>query len=301
MLSEQIAKYRKALSMTQEELGKRVGVSTQAVSRWECGGAPDVSLLPAIADTLGVTIDALFGIDGGQRTDPLQALTGWLGAQQVHRRLEALCRLIWRASSAVPSSEPVADLDYQRFCQMCDDSGKGPALMRSAVALEQGIMLSIGAEDMSFFSIFPEPEAGFDAYFAPPEDCRRLFGVLAQPGLLEAWLALAQTKRTRLHTARGLARRMEVPLERAADIMESLAHAGLLEKTEIELDSELLAAYTLQHSEALVPFLYLTRWLCEDSGSYFICWQDRDVMLPSGEKRAGPKTRNDNCEMKKET
>ncbi|MCM1263883.1 MAG: helix-turn-helix domain-containing protein [Butyrivibrio sp.] len=39
LLGEQIAKYRKAAGLTQEDLGKAVGISTQAVSCWECGGA----------------------------------------------------------------------------------------------------------------------------------------------------------------------------------------------------------------------------------------------------------------------
>ena len=60
LLGEQIAKYRKAAGLTQDELGKAVGISAQAVSRWECGGAPDITLLPDISARLGVTIDALF-------------------------------------------------------------------------------------------------------------------------------------------------------------------------------------------------------------------------------------------------
>ncbi len=77
-LGEQIAKFRKAQGLTQEDLAKSVGVSSQAVSRWECGGAPDVTLLPAIADRLGVTIDALFGREGGERVDVEQAVGRWL-------------------------------------------------------------------------------------------------------------------------------------------------------------------------------------------------------------------------------
>ena len=74
----QISKFRKAAGLTQEELGEAVGVSGQAVSRWECGGAPDVMLLPAIADRLGVTVDALFGRDGGARVPVEDAVGGWL-------------------------------------------------------------------------------------------------------------------------------------------------------------------------------------------------------------------------------
>ena len=39
-LGDNIARFRKAAGLTQEELGTTVGVSAQAVSRWECGGAP---------------------------------------------------------------------------------------------------------------------------------------------------------------------------------------------------------------------------------------------------------------------
>ena len=60
-ISETIAKLRKVKNVTQEAVVQAVGVSTQAVSKWENGGLPDVELLPAIADYFGVSIDTLFG------------------------------------------------------------------------------------------------------------------------------------------------------------------------------------------------------------------------------------------------
>ena len=78
LLGEQIAKFRKELGMTQEDLSKAVSISAQAVSRWECGGAPDVALLSAVADALGVTIDALFGREGGEKVDMVEAVWRWM-------------------------------------------------------------------------------------------------------------------------------------------------------------------------------------------------------------------------------
>lgn len=49
IIGEQIQKYRKAAQLTQKELGEALGISSSAVSRWETGGTPDISLLPAIA------------------------------------------------------------------------------------------------------------------------------------------------------------------------------------------------------------------------------------------------------------
>lgn len=52
---------RQLRSLTQEQLAKKLGVSYQAVSRWENNiNAPDISLLPEISSLFGVSIDALF-------------------------------------------------------------------------------------------------------------------------------------------------------------------------------------------------------------------------------------------------
>lgn len=62
--SKNIATLRKTNNLTQEELGIKLGVSAQSISKWENSiSMPDICLLPMIAETLGVTIDGLFGID----------------------------------------------------------------------------------------------------------------------------------------------------------------------------------------------------------------------------------------------
>ena len=59
---KQIIHYRKALGMTQEALANALGVSNQAVSKWETDqNCPDVQLLPALADLFGISLDTLFG------------------------------------------------------------------------------------------------------------------------------------------------------------------------------------------------------------------------------------------------
>ena len=63
-LSEKIYYYRKKAKLSQEELAARVGVSRQAVSKWELGDAtPELDKLVALARAFGVTTDELLSPD----------------------------------------------------------------------------------------------------------------------------------------------------------------------------------------------------------------------------------------------
>ena len=53
---------RQQKGLTQEQTAAQLGVTAQAVSKWETGAnTPDIALLPALAELFGVSIDALFG------------------------------------------------------------------------------------------------------------------------------------------------------------------------------------------------------------------------------------------------
>ncbi len=63
-LCNNIKKFRREKNLTQDELATQLGISYQAVSRWETGlSYPDVELLPSLAAILGVSMDLLFGMD----------------------------------------------------------------------------------------------------------------------------------------------------------------------------------------------------------------------------------------------
>lgn len=60
MLHEKIIQCRRKCGLSQEALGEAVGVSRQAVSKWETGDAiPEVTKLIALADVFGVSVDFL--------------------------------------------------------------------------------------------------------------------------------------------------------------------------------------------------------------------------------------------------
>ncbi len=72
-IGNQIKQLRQRRGVTQEELAERLGVTAQAVSKWERGVAtPDIAMLPEISAYFGVTIDELFAISDETRMERIQ-------------------------------------------------------------------------------------------------------------------------------------------------------------------------------------------------------------------------------------
>ena len=118
-MNEIIVRYRKNLGLTQEALAQRLGVTNQAVSKWEAGqSCPDIALLPALADIFGITLDQLFGREPKAVSFPAQPPYPWPDDDTL--------RVVLYIGHRQIQSSPAAD--EIRFCY------EGPALnIESAV------------------------------------------------------------------------------------------------------------------------------------------------------------------------
>lgn len=83
---------RKARGMTQEDLAGRLGVTPQAVSKWENENSyPDIALLPTIAGILGVDIGHLFGARAQAQPTAPGLPAHYQGLPLVHRFQQVGC------------------------------------------------------------------------------------------------------------------------------------------------------------------------------------------------------------------
>lgn len=300
LLSERIAFLRKGRGLTQEQLGQLVGVSAQAVSKWEKGGAPDVELLPALADQLGVTIDGLFGRDDIQVKDFSQQMGRWLSAIPAEDRMEQLIRALANSTIKLFPSFTDTSIDkiysngalYSKSCYTNGTSFLSPEgesfWLRCMVGNEAGVLLGVFAEDFPLYLLLPEPPQGYESNFASNEDYRRLFSALSQKGSLEILRYLYEQKKA-YYTAAAVAKRTRLPLQTVERAMEAMAQSHLFYQNTIEAEDGSVTAYSIHDNLAFVPFLYLARWLMEKDDSWLLGWQDRERPLlvpPDAERKS---------------
>ena len=115
---EHLTRRRKALGLSQEELAAKIGVSRQAVSKWETGDVvPDLNRLLALADALDTSLDALCGREAAEPPEAAPAEQGTLPKRRW--LLPALCGCLaacllagglwaWTWRNVVPAEEAAA-------------------------------------------------------------------------------------------------------------------------------------------------------------------------------------------------
>ena len=142
-LSENLKELRKSAGITQEQLARVLGVSPQAVSRWEIEATyPDITLLPAIAGYFGVTLDQLLGMDQIRDESGLQAIMEEYGANTAKGLVAKNIRLLRNAVRRYPNNFNlwlllVRELSWEQGTEEKERQSKEEALALSGFILEK--------------------------------------------------------------------------------------------------------------------------------------------------------------------
>ena len=172
-----LKRFRLARNMTQERAAEALGVSTQTVSRWECGTTlPDVTILPKIAALYCVTIDDLYKETSAAYDNYAQRLGSVFEASKRPDdfiRAELEYRKLLKSGGYTTEDLRLYGILYQQMMQLCRDKaeeifdrviGKGPAedpQIYWSVRRQKGYFLwEIGRNRESIEEFRPLVEAG---------------------------------------------------------------------------------------------------------------------------------------------
>ena len=123
--SNNLKQFRKQKQLSQEQLAEQLGITTQAVSKWECSlSYPDIDLLPQLADLFGVSIDTLLRGDAACAETNGNATDHTAGADQPGKTSDAAGGSAAEESTPFPQPD-LPDDDVLRIVQY-----RGKTLLR---------------------------------------------------------------------------------------------------------------------------------------------------------------------------
>ncbi len=248
-LSASIKKYRLARGLTQEQLATVLGVSAQAVSKWETTETyPDGALLPALADALSVSLDALFGREYIDRDDLAHRIQNAVIDAPPTEKMQVARQLCYQSHIGLFCSaweELIADEDFR---------GKtGDA--ETAYALTDSGFTEIGGGDAPFFALFCEPEAGFRSVLGDCAPQCAAFARLGDPDVMRAVLCLHKKERRYLFAPSVLMRECEIPIERTDAVLSALSALHLVKRIDLDIDGTPRTLYTALPSHRIIGLL----------------------------------------------
>lgn len=249
-----IAKLRHERQVKQEELANFVGVSVQAVSKWENGGIPDTDLLPKIADFFHISIDTLFARDviatGSLWNTIFEAVHSVPGEEEMEKAMDICALLVNALSTNDPNEEPT------------DFSDMTPLLL--GVRKEHGVSIVHKSTLSSYFLHLP-PFADTDAALFQNKNYPALFRDLADESFFAAVRFLMTRKSRRAFTPNLLTKRLGFSDETAEKVLEKLENYHLIAKEIVEMDDEEIVMYKSSYSTSFTALLNFAKELPQTS------------------------------------
>jgi len=255
-IGNQISVLRKEKGGKQEELAAAVGVSTQAVSKWECGGLPDTELLPKIADYLGVSIDKLFGRSVGDYGDLKKEVAKHLASLEQDSRMNEAMEFGWAILTGLHGmKENLTILE-----RLLERNNSEDSYVHSQILYSSGISLFSMIKKLPYFVLMPEPENGWEKGLFEKEEYVTLFKLLSDPDVMNS-LYMLYKRENKPFTPKLLEKNLHLAAEKAEQVLQSLMQYGLVYQSDVELDDTIQTIYSFSPNPAFVAVLAISKEL----------------------------------------
>lgn len=258
-IGEKISKYRKLKGFTQEQLGESVGVSGQAVSKWENGGVPDTYLLPTISKVLGVSIDALFGVEkkiSDYTQDEILDDLFKFCLQKMHCKdnridfFKFMFDTIWTVQSAYFGNES------RPLLKDVVEKNRGNSQITSQIINDEGTTYLSLVENFPFFSaVCDTPE--ISKKLLSEKNFGEFFSLLASEDGMKAILFTQSATETSQYTEDMMAKKIGITLERFLEVEPLLIKYGLLNEDSLTLDDSIIKVYHKWSNPEIRPLLMM--------------------------------------------
>lgn len=263
IIGKQIADMRRERGIRQEELARYVGVSTQAVSKWENGGVPDIELLPRIADFFGVSTDFLFDRSVTDHSDLREVLTKKIIETPPDQQFKCVFEYCWDMERALCCDKIPTDGSVEEYE---NDLGEQEQIYSSVIS-EYGFTRMGIANRLQYFLLVPEIRNTGTAFF-DGIDYTAFFRDFSDKNVFEACVFLNKRESGKAFTPNLLVKNLKIDTEKAVQVIATLEKYGLLYQTEIEMDDDIRTVYKFKPTPSFIALLIFAKEMINAPGSF---------------------------------
>ena len=274
MIGEQIKKFRLKKGLTQEELGRLVGVTTQAVSKWERGGVPDAEIVPNIAEALEVTTDTLFGRKNLQCIEDM-ALDEILSVNREEGFKKAF-QILWSMSIGLSKLGSIKEsFSFNALDNLKNNDGYH---YYSRMSFDEGTIDAKLDSDNKYFFIMPEPDEGYAKMFENIDELSETLSILGNKDILKILFYMYSRKNTPVSLSL-IASKTKTDITKTEKLMDKLCKCGLAECGVIETENGELKAYTFRNETIVLPLLCFAKEMRDEKVINWGVWFERNKPL----------------------
>lgn len=246
-----LRRIRKEKGITQEQLAEAVGVSPQAVSKWEINSFPDAALLPKISERLGVSIDEIFGLKNENISiyDRVLQHIKATPTDKIFDEAFSISRAVILAGCGCPRYEPLIP---EIIASEYDN--------HSRLNFRKGFIEARNNGDLQYVFLLPEPECGYDRVLKYDEEYVKLFGVLSKPNALKALYFMAGREGTMFFKKDTLMHELGISSENANEIIKAFCDIGFIWEATLNGGDSSEKIYQYISRCELVAFLAAARY-----------------------------------------
>ncbi len=251
-LSENIKRLRLEKGLTQEQLGTALGISAQAVSKWETSNTyPDGSLLVPLAKALKVSLDTLLDNDFVSMHDLSERMMALMSNAEEADRLSLGFDMAWQIQRSI----------FNAHKKLKDASVPNDFQNRGypAYILHDYGFTAIANGKEPFFALFPEPKEGFGDFLKDIDKLRATFAALSHPHTMDALLFLYHKPKNYLFAREFLAENAKIPEDQLEATLENLLFLRAIWKQEMLINGENCTLYHFQSCHKLFALLLLAK------------------------------------------
>lgn len=260
-----ISKLRKNKGVTQEELAKYVGVSAQAVSKWENGGVPDTELLPKIADYFNVSIDQLFGIQNKLSTNIQDVILKDISNTKIEDRIDRAFELCWMIEQSMYGTIFSDPERFKEEAKMHEDEDQ----VYSQVLVDTGYTEMGLFNRMQYFLVVPD-SADKDRALLDGIDYPQFFKLLSDIDVFNTLVFLYKRESKNSFTEELLIRELNLTSEKSKQIIAALLRLKLLGKTTAEVSDDVIDFYHFRARPSFVSMLIFAREMIDIPSNFYV-------------------------------